>query len=88
MEKKTPAQVFSYEFCEILKNTYCEEHPRTPTSVKSNFNYRTANSHPLLQRSLTTKNDRLSHRGLIFLFFINRSFDNYFSNVTPFSNDS
>ena len=27
--KKTPTQLFSFEFCEIFKNTYSEEHVRT-----------------------------------------------------------
>ena len=30
--KETPAQVFSFEFCEIFKNVYFIEHLRTATS--------------------------------------------------------
>ena len=36
--KKTLAQVFSYEFCEISKNTFFTEHLRTTASeLLSNF---------------------------------------------------
>ena len=31
--KETPTQVFSWEYCETFKNTYCEEHLRTTASV-------------------------------------------------------
>ena len=27
--KETPTQVFSFEYCDIIKNTYFEEHLRT-----------------------------------------------------------
>ena len=30
--KETPAQAFSYEVCEIFKNTYFEEHLRATAS--------------------------------------------------------
>ena len=30
-EKETVTQVFSYEYCEIFKNTYFEKHLRTAT---------------------------------------------------------
>ena len=29
MKKEASTQVFSYEYCEIFKNNYSEEHPRT-----------------------------------------------------------
>ena len=32
ISKETPAQMFSCEFCELYKNTYLEEHPRTAGS--------------------------------------------------------
>ena len=32
-QKEAPTQVFSCEICEIFKNTYFEEHVRTPSSV-------------------------------------------------------
>ena len=32
ISKETPAQMFSCEFCELYKNTYFEEHPRTAGS--------------------------------------------------------
>ena len=31
-KKETPAQVFSYEYCKMFKNTYFEEHLRTAAS--------------------------------------------------------
>ena len=34
--KETPTQVFSCEYCEILKNTYFEEHIRTAASADGN----------------------------------------------------
>ena len=33
MLKEFPAQVFSCEYCEIFKNTYFEENPRTAASA-------------------------------------------------------
>ena len=33
IKKETPTQVFSYEYCEIFKNTYFEEHLRATVSV-------------------------------------------------------
>ena len=36
-QAKTPAQVFSYEFCDIFKNTYFIEHLRTAASGILNF---------------------------------------------------
>ena len=36
VEKETPAQLFSYEFCEILKNTLFTEHFRTTASEYRN----------------------------------------------------
>ena len=33
--KETPGQIFSYEYCEIFKNTYVEEHLWTVASVNS-----------------------------------------------------
>ena len=35
IKKETLAQVFSYEFCEISKNTFFTEHLRTTASEKS-----------------------------------------------------
>ena len=32
--KETPAQVFSYEFCEISKNTFFTKHLRTTASIR------------------------------------------------------
>ena len=32
LKRDTPAQVFSFEYCEIFKNTYFEEHLRTAAS--------------------------------------------------------
>ena len=37
--KETPTQVISFAYCEILKNTYFEEDPRTAVSNTSNFRY-------------------------------------------------
>ena len=34
IKKETLAQLFSYEFCKILKNTYFEKYLRTATSTK------------------------------------------------------
>ena len=33
IEKKNPTQVFSYEYCEVSKNTNFEEHLRTDASA-------------------------------------------------------
>ena len=33
IKKDTPTQVFSYEFCEIFKNTFFTEHHRITASV-------------------------------------------------------
>ena len=33
LKKETLSQVFSCEYCNIFKNTYFEEHPRTDASV-------------------------------------------------------
>ena len=35
--KETPAQVFSYEFCQIFKNTFIEEHLSTVASESFSF---------------------------------------------------
>ena len=35
IKKKTPTQVFFYEYCEIFKNAYFEKHLRTTASVNS-----------------------------------------------------
>ena len=35
LEKETPTQVFSSQYCKILKNAYFEEHLRTAASVDS-----------------------------------------------------
>ena len=35
IKKETPTQVFSYEFCEILKNTFLTEHFQTTASDTS-----------------------------------------------------
>ena len=37
VKKETPAQLLSYEYCEIFMNTYFEEHLRT--AVLSTFLY-------------------------------------------------
>ena len=37
MTKETLVQLFSSEFCEIFKNTYFVEHPRTPASEVTIF---------------------------------------------------
>ena len=31
-KKETPTQIFSYEYCEIFKSTYFDEHLRTAAS--------------------------------------------------------
>ena len=35
LEKETSTQAFSFEYCEIFKNTYFEEHRRTATSAST-----------------------------------------------------
>ena len=35
VEKETPTQVFSCDYCEFFKNTYFEEHLRRAASVYS-----------------------------------------------------
>ena len=37
LKKETPAQVFSYEFCEVFKKTFFIEHLRTAISVNCLF---------------------------------------------------
>ena len=37
IKNETQAQVFSCEFCEIFKNTFFTEHPRTTASVEMLF---------------------------------------------------
>ena len=37
LQLQTPTKVFSYEYFEILKNTYFEEHLRTTASNYGNF---------------------------------------------------
>ena len=36
-QKETPRQVLYYEICEILKNTYFEQHLRSTASILPNF---------------------------------------------------
>ena len=37
MKKETVAHVFSFELCEIFKNTYFIEHPKTTASERNFF---------------------------------------------------
>ena len=39
-KKETPTQVFYFEFCEILKNTFFKEHLQTTASVKASSSQR------------------------------------------------
>ena len=43
MKKETLAQVFSYEFCEISKNTFFTEHLWTTASVQTGLSQRKSN---------------------------------------------
>ena len=59
IKKKTPTQLFSSEYCEILKNPYFEEHLRMAPSVIRHKFYMAEN---IAQKEMTVIKDALLER--------------------------